>query len=113
VALGRHLDLARHRVDDPVQEVVLVGHVVVERHRLDAELLTELAHAERLEPALVGERDRRAQDPLPPEGDPRLRLWKGLRGHGLTSLRRMVSLRRKLTLYVRGEADVGHGTTSG
>ena len=42
----RHLDLAGDRVDDAVEEVVLVRHVVVERHRLDSELLAELAHAE-------------------------------------------------------------------
>jgi hypothetical protein len=34
---------------DGAQQVVLVAHVVVERHRLDAEIGTELAHAQRVE----------------------------------------------------------------
>ena len=56
-AVRRQLDLAQDEVDDPVQEVVLVRDVVVERHRLDAERLAELPHRQRLDPALVGERD--------------------------------------------------------
>ena len=43
---GRHDDLAHRGVHDPVQDVVLVGDVVVQRHRLDPELLGELAHAD-------------------------------------------------------------------
>ena len=35
---ARQLDLAHHDVDDAIEDVVLVGHVVVEGHRLDAEL---------------------------------------------------------------------------
>ena len=60
------------RVDDPVEDVVLVRDVVVERHRLDAELLAELAHRQRLDPACVGEREGGAQHALP-----------GQRGSGL------------------------------
>ena len=67
---GGRLDLAEDDVDHPVEEVVLVGDVVVERHRLDAELLGELAHRELLRPALVGQRDRGAQHPLPVERRP-------------------------------------------
>jgi hypothetical protein len=40
----RQLDLAEDDVDHPVEELVLVGHVVVERHRACAELVCELAH---------------------------------------------------------------------
>ena len=61
----RQLDLAEDEVDDAVDEVVLVGEVVVEGHRLDAELLAELAHAERLEPALIGELRARPAAPAP------------------------------------------------
>ena len=61
----RQLDLAEDEVDDAVQDPLLVGEVVVERHRLDAERLTELAHAERLEPALIGELQRGLEHPLP------------------------------------------------
>ena len=51
------VDLADEDLDDAIQQVVLVPDVTVERHRLDAELLAELAHAERIEPASVGELD--------------------------------------------------------
>ena len=64
---GGRLDLAEDEVDHPVEEVVLVGDVVVERHRLDAELLGELAHRQLLGAALVGQRDRGAQDALAAE----------------------------------------------
>ena len=42
----------------PSRRSLLAGDVVVERHRLDAELVGELAHRQRLEPAAVGEGDR-------------------------------------------------------
>ena len=48
---GRELDLEQSEVDDPVDEVALVRDVVVERHRLHAELARELAHRERLDAA--------------------------------------------------------------
>ena len=59
--LGGQVDLAEDEVDHAVEEVALVGDVVVERHRLDAEDLAELAHAQRRDPRLVGERDSGAQ----------------------------------------------------
>ena len=52
------LDLADDRIDRSVEDVVLVPDVAIEGHRLDAELLAELAHAERLDAASVGEFDR-------------------------------------------------------
>ncbi len=69
---GGHLDLGEHQLGDPVHDVVLVLDVVVERHRLDAELLAELAHGERLDPACVGEGERGAQHPLSGQRDPGL-----------------------------------------
>ena len=54
--LDRRIDLGDDHVDHPVQEFVFVGHVLVQRHRDDAELLREPAHAERLDAALVGHR---------------------------------------------------------
>ena len=56
-------------VDHAVEELVLVGDVVVERHRLDPERFAELAHAERRDPALVGERDGDAEHPLAGQRD--------------------------------------------
>ena len=44
-------------LDDAVEQVVLVPDVAVERHRVDAQLLAELAHAQGLEAAAVGELD--------------------------------------------------------
>jgi hypothetical protein len=43
---GGEGDLLEHQVDHAVQELVLVGDVVVERHRSGAELVGEHAHAE-------------------------------------------------------------------
>ena len=54
---GRELDLAEDDVDHAIEELLLVRDVLVERHRHDAELLCEPAHAERFEPGLVGEGD--------------------------------------------------------
>ncbi len=45
-----------------------MGHVLVQRHRHDAELLCEAAHAQRIGPGPVGESDGGPQDPLPAEG---------------------------------------------
>ena len=56
---------------------MLVGDVVVERHRLEPEHLAELAHGQRLDSALVDELERRLQDPLAAEGEARF----CLRGH--------------------------------
>jgi hypothetical protein len=58
VAAGwRCTDLAEDKIDHAIEQVVLVGDVVVERHRFDAELLAELAHAERLDAGTVGQID--------------------------------------------------------
>ena len=68
----RRLALGQDEVEHAVEEVVLVGDVVVERHGLEAERLAELAHRQRLDPALVGELERRLQDPVAAEGEARL-----------------------------------------
>jgi hypothetical protein len=65
VGRGGQIDLAHDQVDHAVHEVSLVRDVLVQRHRLDPELLGEPAHAERLDPALVGKRDPRAQHTVP------------------------------------------------
>ncbi len=52
--VGRYRELAYDHFDDAVHNVVLVGDVVVERHRLDPELLAEPAHGKRLEAVLIG-----------------------------------------------------------
>jgi hypothetical protein len=66
------LDLGEHAVDHAVEQVDLVGDVVVQRHRLDPQLHPELAHGERVEPAGVGERDGRPQDLVPVQPAPRV-----------------------------------------
>ena len=59
VAAGRReIDLAEDQVDDAVEDLVLARHVVVDRHRLDAELLGQRADGQRPEPSGVGDRDR-------------------------------------------------------
>ena len=60
----RPLDLGEHEVDDAVEDRLLVGHVVVERHRLDAELLGEAPDRECVDAAGVGEVDGGLQHPL-------------------------------------------------
>ena len=67
------LDLGDEDVDHSVEDVLLVVHVVVERHRLYAERFGEVAHAERLEPLAVGEVDGGAQDALPAQREAGLR----------------------------------------
>ena len=68
---GRQFDLAENDVDHPVEDVVLVGHVVVQRHGLDAHLLRESAHGERPDSFSVGESNRDLQRALPAEWDTR------------------------------------------
>jgi len=67
---GRQVDLAEDDVDHPVEQVALAGDVVVQRHRLHAERLPQLAHAERGHPGLVGEGYRGAQHPVPVQRRP-------------------------------------------
>ena len=68
-------DLADHGVGDAVEQVLLVAHVVVERHRVEAQLLGELAHAERLDAFPVSELDRGYEQAFPAQRllDPRRR----------------------------------------
>jgi hypothetical protein len=51
-------DLAEHEVDHAVEDLVLAGDVVVERHRLDVQAVREPAHGQRGDAALVGQGDR-------------------------------------------------------
>src|SRR5437660_11778754 len=62
---GWKLELAQDQIDDAVQEVVLIGDVVVERHGLDAQHLPELAHGERVDPILIDELDGGAHYAIP------------------------------------------------
>src|SRR5262249_18983974 len=80
-ASARRLGLGEHEVEDPVEQVVLVRDVVVERHRLETEELAELPHRHRLDAVLVRELERGAQDAVAAEGEAGL----GFGGH-LTEL---------------------------
>ena len=53
----RHLDLADHQVRDAVQDRGLVGHVVIERHRLDAQLLGKPSHRQCVDAVRVSDID--------------------------------------------------------
>ena len=68
----RRLDLAEDDVDHPVEELLLVGDVVVEGHRARAELVAELAHRQRVDPVARGKRHGGLQHALPAQ--PRSRL---------------------------------------
>ena len=81
----RWLDLPDHDIDDAVEDVLLVPDVVVERHRVDTERLAELAHADSVAAALVGELEGSLKDPLLAQREPRRGLWICL-GHHLEFL---------------------------
>ena len=67
--LGRGQDhLAVDEVDDAVDDLVLVGDVVVDGHRLDAQLLRERADRQRPDTPGVGDGHRAPQHPLAAEG---------------------------------------------
>ena len=59
-----NVDLADDDVDRPVEDVVLVPHVAIQRHRLDPELLPELAHAQRVDAVAIREVDGGPKDAL-------------------------------------------------
>ena len=85
------IDLADDDVEHAVEQLVLVGEVLVERHRHHVELLREPAHAERIGSLPVGERDGRGQDPLPAQRHAGLGLEVGF---GLHPLGHLTSVRR-------------------
>ena len=76
----RRLDLAEDDVDHAIEELILVRHVLVERHRHHAELLREPAHAEPVKPVLVGERYGRLEHERSAQTRP---AGVGLLGHPL------------------------------
>src|SRR5271166_5786059 len=95
------VDLAEDQVDHAIEELVLVGHVVVERHGFDPEGVAELAHAERRDPTLVGEGDGSKQHSLPAQRDSGLCGRLGLRSHLLPSRSMpLTSLRRKHSYHL-------------
>jgi len=60
----RRLHLADHDRERAVEQVVLVADMAVQRHRVDGELLAELAHAQRLGSAAIGDIHGRREDAL-------------------------------------------------
>ena len=80
--LRRWLDLPDHDVDDAVEDVLLVPDVVVERHRVDTEDLAELAHADGVAAASIGELEGSLEDPLLAQREPGRRVRVCL-GHHL------------------------------
>src|SRR5262249_19533455 len=69
VAVGE-LPLGENDVEHPVEEVVLVGDVPVEGHRLETELVTEAPHRHRLDARPGGELDRGLEDAISAEWNP-------------------------------------------
>lgn len=66
-------DHAEDVLDDLVEDLVLVGHVLVQRHRLHAESGTEAAHGQGVQTVSIGKIDRGADDAV---------LGQGLAGGG-------------------------------
>jgi len=56
---------AENEIGKAVEDVVLVGDVVVEGHRLDLEFLSEPTHRERLDPGHVDKSDGSTKHPFP------------------------------------------------
>src|SRR5437773_11633979 len=83
---GGQFELRDDDVEDPIEDLVLVGDVVVDGHCLDAELLREPPHAERLDPALVCDLNRGAQHPVLVQADSWLRSRDGQGSHYASSL---------------------------
>src|SRR3954453_23422942 len=77
----RQLPFGQHQIEHSVQEVILVGDVAVERHRLEAELIPESPHRQGVDTRGVGELECRGKDAFPAQRCSRFA------GH-LTSLRR-------------------------
>ena len=57
-------------IDHAVQEFLLAGHVLVERHRDHSELLGQLAHAQGFDAGLVGQGYGGAQHAIPVKAGP-------------------------------------------
>jgi hypothetical protein len=68
IAGWRSLDLTDDDLGDAIEQVVLALDVAVDRHRVDTELLAELAHAQVVEAAPVGEGDAGLEDAFAGEG---------------------------------------------
>ena len=51
-------------VEHAGEQIFLVGHVVVQRHGLDAQTLTSPAHAQPIDARLVGQLDRGGEHSL-------------------------------------------------
>ena len=77
----------RSAVSAHLPRTVLVADMAVERHRLHPETLAELAHADGIDPALVGQVHRGPEHALPTDGRTPLGCSSFLDRH-LTSLRR-------------------------
>lgn len=95
--------LREQPLHEPVEQVLLVANVVVERHRGDAESFGDGAHADRLKAALLGDLERGVEHPL--AGDA-----------GLTWHAGEATVRRIYTMYNNGRLRVllsdGSGLTS-
>jgi hypothetical protein len=74
--VGRDAELVDEVGHHRLQQVLAAVDVVVDRHRLDAEKLSQPPHGERAEPVLVHEGDGTAHDRVTGEG------WTVRRCHG-------------------------------
>ena len=61
---SRQRELRGDAIGDAREQLVLVGEVLVQGHRLDAELLSQAAHRDRREPLAIGEVDGGVEDPV-------------------------------------------------
>src|SRR6478672_3079254 len=98
----RSVDLGEDHVDDAVEDLALVGHVVVDRHRLDAELLREGADRQGGQAAGVGDGHSAEQDPFAAQRGPSLAAVSGWLVHSAPSSSSLSCLYVNLAYLVRG-----------
>ena len=89
--LGEH-EVAHHPIADPLEKIVLVLHVVVQRHRFDADLACHASHRHRLEPLGVHHEESGVDDAVAGQ------TFAWLRGSHVSSAVLMVGVDR-LTAY--------------
>src|ERR1044071_2664989 len=102
----RQGDLLQHEVAKAVEELVLVEDVVVDRHRRDAQAAGETSEAHRVEPLVIGDRERGRQDLLSRQAGAALPL------HRCLARCNEFGIRRTYTPYTKSRTSKGHDMQS-
>src|ERR1700712_4546472 len=98
--VGRNCDLVEDEINDAVENVVLAGDVVVQRHGFGAQFIGDVPNAEEFNPPLIGDDQGGGQYTLSAQRSP-LHAAVGLGLHSNAPLMRCPSGRRLLLTYVQ------------